>query len=91
MGDEEDAALIRRLLGRWNPRIVIVAVPSHVLRPQRSKWLKGWRYRQWAVKHQDLGGVTEAKCSLVHLSRDPDMQELERSLLMTAHTYRRPL
>ena len=35
MGEEEDAALIRRLLGRWKPRVAIMAVPSLASRTQR--------------------------------------------------------
>ena len=92
MGEEEDAALIRRLLGRWKPRVAIVAVPSHASRIQRRLWLQGWKhFRQWHVKHQDLGGVTAAKWTLVHVSRDPSLQELKGSSLMTALTYPRPL
>ena len=91
MGEEEDAALIRRLLGRWKPRVAIMAVPSLASRTQRRLWLKGIHFRQWDVRHRDLGGVTEAKWTLVHVSRDPSLRELKGSSLMTALTYRRPL
>ena len=92
MGDEEDAEMLHHLLGRWNPLITIIAVPSHVSRTRRRKWLKGLgRLREWPVKHQDLGGVTEARCCLAHLTRDPALQNLEVTSLMTAPTYQRPL
>jgi hypothetical protein len=90
--DAEAADAVRKLVERWRPLITVLAVPSCVPRSRWRPWVQGLGHAQrWTVRHQDLGGVTEAQWILVHLTRDKTLQALGRSSLMTASHYHRPL
>jgi hypothetical protein len=91
---EEDRDVMR-LLQRWRPLVVVLALNSQVSKPQVRRRVPslgaGYSTFHWKARHKDLGGVTSSWWHLVRMTRDQSLMAQERHPRMMASTYQRPL
>jgi len=99
---ERDAQGVGGLFQLWQPLIAIFALPPHLPRQTKNRWLASAtasdvsppldpRYSTtvFTVRHSDLGGVTRARWFVAHYTRV--LGGISRSAIMMAHQFQRPL